>query len=483
MRKIDTNPLLAFNCVDFLCIIETEKKKASGVAGNNARGRCDRRANARSTLKCNSSVPALTERGEQSVDIREAKAVELADRGRVVKRPNGWLVYSLNSSEKYHVTVLPLTCSCSDFELRQEPCKHILAVQITLSREVNGSPAQPKPETPPIQWPRKTYQQDWPNYDAAQQNEKREFQYLLSELSGMIPQPEPKGGTRGGRPAAILSDVIFASVFKVYSGLSGRRFNTDLEEAQGRGFVSAVVHHSTIARCLEDEQTTAILIRLIEASALPFKAIETEFAVDSSGFSSCKFDRWYDEKWGRMMSKHSWVKVHVVCGTTTHIVTSVIVGDKGSPDSPQFPSLVKTTAQNFTIDQASADKAYASAVNFEVVDECGGTAYIAFKGNATGAAGGIYERMYHLFCLNKDDYLNHYHRRSNIESLFSAVKRLFGDSVRSKNETAMRNEALCKLLAYNITLLVHAICELDLEPRLRSEPDEQPMILPMLRRS
>ncbi len=415
------------------------------------------------------------------MDIREQKAVELADRGRVVKRPNGWLIYSLNSSEKYFVTVLPLSCTCADFELRQEPCKHVLAVQITLSREASGSLTEQSTETPPINWPRKTYQQDWPNYDAAQENEKREFRYLLSDLCSTIPQPEPKGGTKGGRPAALLSDVIFASVFKVYSGLSGRRFNTDLEETQERGFVSAVVHHSRIARCLEDEETTPLLVRLIEASALPFRAIETEFAVDSSGFSSCKFDRWYSVKWGRVMSKHSWVKVHVICGSTTHVVTSVIVGTKDSSDAPQFAPLVKTTARNFTIGQASADKAYASAENFEIAEECGGTPYIAFKSNATGAVGGVYERMYHLFCLNKEDYLHHYHRRSNVESVFSAVKRLFADAVRSKHETAMKNEALCKLLAYNITLLVHAIYELGLEPRFADEHDEPPFILPMVR--
>lgn len=478
-RKIDTNPLLPFTYVDILDIITAEIKKASGVVGSNSRGKMRRRVSARSTPISHSSDPAGFLGRDRAVDIREEKAIELADRGRVVKRPNGWLVYSLNSSEKYFVTVLPLSCSCPDFDLRQEPCKHILAVQITLSREANGSPVENRSETLPIQWPRKTYPQDWPNYDAAQENEKREFQYLLADLCSTIPQPEPKGGTKGGRPAARLSDAIFASVFKVYCGLSGRRFATDLDEARKRGFVAQTVHHSTIARCLEDPQTTPLLISLIETSALPFKAIETEFAVDSSGFSSCRFDRWYDKKWGRVMSKHPWAKIHVVCGTTTHVAASVIIDGKDSPDAPQFPPLVKATAKNFTIRQVSGDKAYASVENFQVVDDCGGTAYLAFKRSATGAIGGVYERMYHLFSLNKEEYLHHYHRRSNIESFFSAVKRLFGDAVRSKSDTAMRNESLAKLLAYNITLLVHAIYELGLEPRFADERGELPRILPL----
>jgi hypothetical protein len=35
----------------------------------------------------------------------------------------------------------------------------------------------------------------------------------------------------------------------------------------------------------------------------------------------------------------------------------------------------------------------------------------------------LFGRMYHLFSLNKEDYLRRYHRRSNVESMFSAVKR------------------------------------------------------------
>lgn len=481
-KIIDINTLLPFTYDDLLYIITAGQKKAPVAADNNDEGKMHRRVNAECTLCSHSSVAAPDMGRERSMNIREEKAIELADRGRVVKRPNGWLVYSLSSGEKYFVTVLPLSCSCPDFELRQEPCKHILAVQITLAREVSGSPTEHISDAPPIQWPKKTYQQDWPNYDAAQENEESEFRRLLADLCSTLPPPASQKGTKGGNPAAPLSDVIFASVYKIYSGKSGRRFATALNEAQERGYVSRTVHHSTIARCLEDEQTTPLLISLIETSALPFKAIETEFAVDSSGFSSCKFDRWYSEKWGRVMSKHSWAKVHVICGTTTHVIASVIVGDKDTPDSPQFPPLVKTTAKNFTIGQVSGDKAYAGGENFQVVDDCGGTAYLAFKGNATGSIGGIYERMYHLFCLNKEDYLHHYHRRSNIESLFSAVKRLLGDAVRSKNNIAMHNESLAKLLAYNITLLVHAIYELGLQPRFESDQDERSAILPMVRR-
>jgi len=48
----------------------------------------------------------------------------------------------------------------------------------------------------------------------------------------------------------------------------------------------------------------------------------------------------------------------------------------------------------------------------------------------------------------------HYHKRSNIESTFSAMKRKFGDCIRSKTATAQKNEALLKVLCHNITCVI-----------------------------
>jgi len=61
-----------------------------------------------------------------------------------------------------------------------------------------------------------------------------------------------------------------------------------------------------------------------------------------------------------------------------------------------------------------------------------------------------------------------YHKRSNVESTFSMVKAKFGDSVRSKTEVAMKNEALCKILAHNLCCLISAIYELGIDPSFGS---------------
>ena len=51
------------------------------------------------------------------------------------------------------------------------------------------------------------------------------------------------------------------------------------------------------------------------------------------------------------------------------------------------------------------------------------------------------------------------HRRSNVESTFSAMKRKFGEIIRSKTPVAQRNELLLKVLCHNIVCVIHEMSE------------------------
>ncbi len=44
---------------------------------------------------------------------------------------------------------------------------------------------------------------------------------------------------------------------------------------------------------------------------------------------------------------------------------------------------------------------------------------------------------------------------------FSAIKKKFGESVKSKNRIAQKNELLCKIICYNITVLIHEMIQLN----------------------
>jgi len=74
-----------------------------------------------------------------------------------------------------------------------------------------------------------------------------------------------------------------------------------------------------------------------------------------------------------------------MCGVHTHVVTAAEIRDRHAADAKSLPYLVDMTAENFVLREVSADKAYASARNYDAIDRYGATPFIAFKANATGA--------------------------------------------------------------------------------------------------
>jgi transposase len=412
------------------------------------------------------------------------KALEMTGDVRISFQAGAWQVHSQTENRYYKVnpSATAAACECEDFQLRGQACKHVLAVRQLLERQLKGEP-NPTADQIPARPPRKTYKQDWPAYNKAQMTEKNRLQILLHDLCRGIPEPERPAGKSGRRPTP-LADQVFACAFKVYCTFSARRFNCDLQDARKKGYMTFPMAANKLCCFLESEELTPILHRLIVQSSLPLRAVETVFAPDSTGFSTSRFVRWYDEKYGSERSGREWVKAHAICGVKTNIVTAVAIYGKDAADMPILPELVKKTRENFTIKEVSADKGYLSADNVDTIAAVGGEAFIAPKSNTTGAVGGLFERMFHYFQFRREEFLQHYHQRSNIESTFSMVKAKFRDNVRSKTDTAMKNEVLCKFLCHNLCCLIQSHCELGIEPLFWQDEDGTsgaPDVLPLVR--
>jgi Transposase DDE domain len=126
------------------------------------------------------------------------------------------------------------------------------------------------------------------------------------------------------------------------------------------GAVSNLLRPSRLFESGTNREITPILHSLITETSLPLKSVEVDFAADSSGFTTSRFARWFDHKYGAVRQQHEWVKVHLMCGVRTNIVTAVEIRDKDASDTKLLPDLVDTTAKNFTISEISADKGYGS---------------------------------------------------------------------------------------------------------------------------
>ncbi len=397
-------------------------------------------------------------------DVRQERGYNIFKTSKIFfdEKRNGWIVPSQNSNKKYFVSKNShdFECDCPDCQFRNVECKHTHAVKYYLQVEKENSEGETETEKIPL-----TYKQAWKAYNDAQTNEVRQFDKLLSDLVQNIEEPEQKRGR--GRPSLSLKEQVFCSVQKVYSQLSSRRASSLFSFAEEREQISHAPHFNAVSKFLNREEAKDILEELLGITAQVLKTVETDFAIDASGFRTTNFHEYNNQKHNGSKKEHNWLKAHLCVGVKTNIITGIVITRGQAGDSPQFEPLVRWASRNgFHIDEVSADMAYSSRNNLEVVEELGGTPYIPFKKNATGRAKGkpIWKKMFHYFQYNQEEFLEHYHKRSNVETAYHMIKSKFGDTLKSKNPLAQRNELLCKAIAHNIVVLIHEMRELGIEP-------------------
>ena len=395
---------------------------------------------------------------------REARGKVIALHGRIRQVGRRYIVPSQTRGGdvgSYFVDLVDQQCTCPDYETRRVKCKHQHAVEWSLILERAVDSDGTVTETLTVKKKRKNTPRDWSAYHESRKHEKERVEQLLKALCDGIQQPPQKMG----RPRKLLRDKVFAGVHKVYTTIAGERAQSDLQTCKKHGLVDEAVSTATMFRTLEDPSITPILKALVEESALPLKQLEemhAQFSIDSTGFSTTMYGpRWFDEKYVEKSTK-LWVKLHAMIGTRTHVITACDVTSAG--DCPMLPPLLTATAKNFNVKEVSADKAYLAGYNVEAINAVGATPYIPFKINSTGDGPLLLRKMYAHFMVHSADFNNHYHRRSNVESVFWMVKSKLGASVRSKTPVAQTNELLAKCVLHNLCCIVNAIYESGITP-------------------
>ena len=149
------------------------------------------------------------------------------------------------------------------------------------------------------------------------------------------------------------------------------------------------------------------------------------------------------------------VKLHLVVGCKTNVVARAAISPGAHHDSPYFRPLVIETAKHFDVETVVADLGYSSRPNHDVGGQLGADIRIPFKDNTLPPSddGSEWSRNLRYFNENYEMFLAEYHPRSNVESANSAAKRVFPEKLRTQSFGAHTNEALAKLIAYNLRIL------------------------------
>lgn len=389
----------------------------------------------------------------------ETKAIKLVSSHRESVRPAGrvrFLVASQSGNTPHEVHVDPggWGCDCAFWEENRRPCVHVLAAVRWLD-----------PNPPPIDEltlgpRRRSYPQpDWSKYDQAQQLEHQLFDKMLWDLLGAVPERICETG-RQGRPTIPLRTQILMAVRKVHLGMSTRRARGLLIalNQDGKGPLYRVPNYAVPSRFFCRPQAPAILLSLIERSALILKDIEDQgtVSIDSTGFCTTCRGAYCTEQY-QPDRKHRWVKAHLAIGVKTHIVLTARITDERGADYTEFqPLLQRVSDLGHTPGTVVADKAYLGRGNFDLATALRIEPFIPFKSNSRGLSHGspVWNRKYHEFMARRTEFDDIYHRRSNSESTNSSIKRVLGEQLLSRFSLSRMSELLAKVLAYNIAVVI-----------------------------
>ena len=331
----------------------------------------------------------------------------------------------------------------------------------------------------------RTRTRDWGRYDSAKIRRKQLFIAVLLSALDLADLPTHYKGR--GRPPVSLRTIIICLAYKTYYKTSYRDTIAEIEHQKDRLGIPSVPCYNTLRKYMNSKITATAVSALLRATILPLCSLEKVFGSDSTGFRTNTRSEYYtvsirtrgrrvvEERQGQgqgqgqggkgkrslleKRERREFVKLHLAVGTVSQMVCAATTTIGRRHDSTQLPGLVVEVARIFSVHEWLGDAAYASRKACNLIAGLGGRAYIWPRTSLTRKSKGSSEwrRMLELFELDREEFSRHYHQRSKVESVFSVIKRYFGDYVLSRSLDAQLNELLFKVLDYNLCRLGYLV--------------------------
>lgn len=174
-------------------------------------------------------------------------------------------------------------------------------------------------------------------------------------------------------------------------------------------------------------------------------------ALDSTGIKVANRGEWMRHKWH---VRRGYLKIHVAVDIRKKKVVPMEVTSEEVHDGKVQKKLVDHASENNDVRRVLADGAYDSKENFQFLADRGIEAAIKVKKNSSGKAHGCYPRklvvLQQLSDFGKWKASVSYGHRWMAETVFSAMKGMFGEYVTARNFQNMVKEMFLKASLYNM---------------------------------
>lgn len=228
---------------------------------------------------------------------------------------------------------------------------------------------------------------------------------------------------------------------------------------QMEGFLRVISVHMKELKEVPDFTTMWWRVSRIHVELDPSINLDEEvtIAVDSTGIKVANRGEWIRHKW---KSRRGFIKIHIAVDIRSKQIISMKVTREDVGDGRILKSLVRDTtiAVQTNIKRVLADGAYDSRANFRFLHDNKIDPAIKVRKNSSIKGMGCYPRkmaaLQQLSDLGKWERSVSYGHRWIAESVFSSIKRTFGDYVRSMRWKNIVNELLMKAHMYNMFMRI-----------------------------
>ena len=249
--------------------------------------------------------------------------------------------------------------------------------------------------------------------------------------------------------------LLLLGYAKAYFHLPYRQ-TEGITQAHAKEKVPSIPHFTTINR-----RINRLDIKINDTDNKSIKEFEDDYiviAIDSTGIKVTNRGQWIRDKWN---IRKGYLKIHVAVDVKTKKILAIKVTDEHTHDSKALPGLIDgviksdnmTTTAATTIGKLFADGAYDSNDVFRCLAENGIVPCIKVRRNArVKKTNHILRNLSVIFQKNnlqewKDSVS--YGKRWIAETVFSCIKRTFGEYVYSIRSENMIKEMMLKASLYN----------------------------------
>ncbi|KXB01989.1 hypothetical protein AKJ45_03790 [candidate division MSBL1 archaeon SCGC-AAA261F19] len=297
---------------------------------------------------------------------------------------------------------------------------------------------------------------DWSKYDEAQINEIKDMLLSIRDVvDGAVRELGLDEGKKvgRGRPPYPAGDLAKAVLLQQYFEVPNRAAVGFVDLFKEKLGIEQTFSYKTLERAYDDPHVAMILREVFKMTQEPAGEKEHNFAPDGTGIPATLKVNWArDSEDGE--NQYKFLKMVAMMGTNYHPISAVEFPDNpAAHESPYFEPLLEETAANYSsIEGVSADAAYLSRDNCNLVEFAGGTPrFYPKEGIILKRRGSwAWTEMLLDFIDDPQQWLRDYHKRSNAESAFSAFKRKFLAPLRKCLHLRRKAEAFSRVIDYNL---------------------------------